>query len=208
MSLRPGRRRRRHPARVHRRSRPRRPQRLQAAHPPPARIARPPHPLDRAGHLHRRDRRCTIDRVNIYQATRLAMLSAVRALAIPPDHSSSTPCSSISPNWPTPAPRPSSSTATRSHSPSPPHPSSPSPPRPPPLCARRHASRLRPRRAQGYATAQHLRALTLLGPPSFTASPSPRQSLHPHRLSRHTIYPVILSGAARALCELRSRRTR
>jgi ribonuclease HII len=28
----------------------------------------------------------TIDRVNIYQATRLAMLSAVRALAIPPDH--------------------------------------------------------------------------------------------------------------------------
>jgi ribonuclease HII len=28
----------------------------------------------------------TIDRVNIYQATRLAMLSAVRALAIAPDH--------------------------------------------------------------------------------------------------------------------------
>ena len=67
----------------------------------------------------------TIDRVNIYQATRLAMLAAVRALPIAPDHLlidamclDSQPCL-------TPARRPASSTAMPSHSPSLPHPSSP-----------------------------------------------------------------------------------
>ena len=63
----------------------------------------------------------TIDRVNIYQATRIAMLAAV-AVASPsrPTTSSSTPCAST-----IPARRHASSTATRSRSPSPPPPSSP-----------------------------------------------------------------------------------
>ena len=62
----------------------------------------------------------TIDRINIYQASRLAMRPPSSSSPSPPTTSSSTPCAST-----TPARRPSSTTATRSPSPSPPPPSSP-----------------------------------------------------------------------------------
>ena len=114
----------------------------------------------------------TIDRVNIYQATRLAMLSAVRALAIAPDHLLIDAMQLDLSGWPTPARRPASSTATRSRSPSPPPPSSP----------------------RSTATASSLRSTPRI---PATASPRtrgtpPRTSPRPHRPRPHPPPPPLL----------------
>jgi ribonuclease HII len=127
----------------------------------------------------------TIDRVNIVQATRLAMLSAVRALAIAPDHLL---IDAMQLNHPCPQTRLihgdalSLSIAAAS------------------VVAKVHRDRLMRQMDaahpgyglashKGYATAQHLRALIALGP-----TPLHRQSFAPVRACTSPLFPHTLSS--------------